>query len=166
MTITLIGMPGAGKTCMGKALSRKLNMKVIDGDKLIEQRTGKKLHEIITDVGLEGFKKIEEETLLSINEDNIIISPGGSAVYYESVMEHFKKMGIVLYIYVSPKVLIDRLGDFSKRGIVLKEGQTINDLFAERTPLMEKYADIKINCNGSAYSYYQREAIEKIKKYM
>lgn len=166
MTITLIGMPGAGKTCMGKALSRKLNMKVIDGDKLIEQRTGKKLHEIISEKGLDGFKKIEEETLLSINEDNIIISPGGSAVYYESVMEHFKKKGIVVYLYVSPEVLIDRLGDFSKRGIVLKEGQTIRDLFDERTPLMEKYADIKINCNGSAYAYYQREAIQKIRKYM
>ena len=166
MTITLIGMPGAGKTCMGKALSRKLKMKVIDGDKLIEQRTGKKLHEIISEQGLEGFKKIEEETLLSITEDNIIISPGGSAVYYDNVMQHFKKMGIVVYIYVSPEVLIERLGDFSKRGIVLKDGQTINDLFDERSPLMEKYADITINCNGSAYPLYQKEAISKIKKFI
>ena len=166
MTITLIGMPGAGKTCMGKALSRKLNMKVIDGDKLIEQRTGKKLHEIIAEVGNEGFKKIEEETLLSITDDNIIVSPGGSAVYYDSVMQHFKKKGIILYIYVSPEILIERLGDFSKRGIVLKEGQTINDLFDERTPLMEKYADITVNCSGNSYALYQKEAVRKIRKYM
>lgn len=166
MTITLIGMPGAGKSCMGRALSRKLKMKMIDGDRLIESRTGKKLHQIISEVGLDGFKKIEEETLLSINEDNIIISPGGSAVYYDSVMQHFKKMGIVIYIYVGADMLIKRLGDFSKRGIVLKEGQTIDDLFAERAPLLEKYADIKINCNGTAYPAYQSEAIRKIKEYM
>lgn len=166
MTITLIGMPGAGKSCMGRALSRKLKMKMIDGDRLIESRTGKKLHEIISEVGLEGFKKIEEETLLSITEDNIIIAPGGSAIYYDSVMQHFKKMGVVVYIYVSPEILLKRLGDFSKRGIVLKDGQSINDLFAERVPLLEKYADIKINCNGTAYPAYQSEAIRKIREYM
>ena len=166
MNIVFIGMPGSGKSCMGRALSRKLKMKMIDGDRLIESRTGKKLHEIISEVGLKGFKKIEEETLLSITEDNIIIAPGGSAIYYDSVMQHFKKMGVVVYIYVSPEILLKRLGDFSKRGIVLKDGQSINDLFAERVPLLEKYADIKINCNGTAYPAYQSEAIRKIREYM
>ena len=83
-----------------------------------------------------------------------------------TIVEHFKKMGIVIYIYVGADMLIKRLGDFSKRGIVLKEGQTIDDLFAERAPLLEKYADIKINCNGTAYPAYQSEAIRKIKEYM
>ena len=166
MTVTLIGMPGAGKTCMGKALARKLKMKVVDGDRLIEERMGKKLYEIIDEVGLDGFKKIEEEVLLSINEDNIIISPGGSAVYYDGVMQHFKKNGLVVYLYVSPETLLVRLGDFSKRGIVLKEGQTIKDLYDERAPLMEKYADITINCNGTAYGKYQKTALMQIEKRM
>ncbi len=164
MTVTLIGMPGAGKSCMGKALSRKLKMKLVDGDRLIEERTGKKLYEIIDEEGLEGFKKIEEETLLSITEDNIIISPGGSAIYYDKVMQHFKERGIVIYLYVSPATLLARLGDFSKRGIVLKEGQTIKDLYDERAPLMEKYADIKLNCDGVAYGKYQKTALELIQK--
>ena len=162
MTITLIGMPGAGKTCMGKALSKKLGMRVVDGDHLIEKTTGKKLQAIINEKGLDEFKRIEEETLLSINEDNIIITPGGSAVYYENVMNHFKKNGIVVYLYVSPRNLLRRLGDFSKRGIVLKPGQTIDDLYEERKPLLEKYADITVNCDGGRYSYYQRDAMEKI----
>ncbi len=166
MTVTLIGMPGAGKTCMGKALSRKLKMKVIDGDKLIERRIGKKLHAIISEEGLDVFKRIEEETLLSIDEDNIIISPGGSAVYYDSAMCHFKKKGIVVYLYVSPETITKRLGDFSKRGIVLKDGQTINDLYNERAPLMEKYADITINCDGNSYTKYQNELINEVKKYL
>ncbi len=165
MTITLIGMPGAGKTCMGKALARKLGMRVVDGDHLIESIHGKKLQSIINENGIDAFKKIEEETLLSITDDNIIITPGGSAIYYDTVMKHFASMGPVVYLYVSPRNLIRRLGDYSKRGIVLKPAQTIEDLFLERRPLLEKYADITVNCDGGYYSYYQKDAIEKIKAF-
>jgi shikimate kinase len=165
MTVTLIGMPGAGKPCMGKAISKKMNMRVIDGDRLMEQNTGRKLQSIIDEDGLDAFKQLERETLLSIKEDNIIITPGGSAVYYEDVMEHFRSLGVVVYLYVSPQNLIRRLGDFSKRGIVLKPGQTIEDLFEERRPLLEKYAHITVNCDGGRYSHYQSEAIRLIKEF-
>lgn len=165
MTITLIGMPGSGKTCMGKALSRKLGMRVVDGDHLIENNTGRKLQNIIDEDGLEEFKRIERETLLSINEDNIIVTPGGSAIYYDDVMNHFKSLGIVVYLYVGTENLLKRLGDYSKRGIVLKPGQTILDLFNERRPLLEKYADIKVNCDGSFYSFYQKDAIRQIQSF-
>ena len=120
MTFTLIGMPGCGKSCMARSLSRKLKMKYIDGDKLIERTFGKRLWEIIGELGMEGFKEIEEKTLLSINDDNAIIAPGGSSVYYPSVMEHCKKLGKIIYLYCSYEVIEQRLGDFSKRGFVLK----------------------------------------------
>ena len=166
MIITLIGMPASGKTCMGKTLSQKLHMKVIDGDKLIETIHNKKLHEIISEVGLEGFKKIEEETLLSINDDNVIISPGGSAVYYDSFMTKCKERGVVVYLYASPQTLLERLGDFSKRGIVLPDGFTIKDLYNERAPLFEKYADITIDCDGQAYSKYRYQIVASVKDYI
>lgn len=166
MVITLIGMPASGKTCMGKTLAQKLHMKVIDGDKLIESIHGKKLHEIIDEVGLEGFKKIEEETLLSINEDNIIVTPGGSAVYYESFMKKSKERGPVVYLFASPETLLIRLGDFSKRGIVLPEGFTIKDLYNERAPLFEKYADIVVDCDGLAYSKYRYRTVAAVKAYI
>jgi len=162
MNIIFIGMPGAGKSCMGKIASRKFRMKIIDGDKLIEKNTGRNLQDIIDEDGLEAFKKLEEETLLSIKEDNVIISPGGSAIYYESVMEHFRENGIIVYLYIGKRTLKERLGDFSKRGVVLKDGQTLDDLFDEREPLLEKYADVKINCDGRAYSKYQAELISKL----
>lgn len=165
MTITLIGMPGCGKSCMGRAISGKLKLKNIDTDKYIEQKIGKKLNEIIEESGIEEFKRIEEETLLSIKEDNVILSTGGSAVYYESVMNYYKSLGPVIYLYVSIDVLIERLGDFSKRGIVMKPGQTIHDLYKERCTLYEKYADITINCDGKAYPKYQAALISAIKKY-
>ena len=166
MVITLIGMPASGKTCMGKTLSQKLHMKVIDGDKLIESTYNKKLHEIISEVGLDGFKKIEEETLLSIDEDNVIISPGGSAVYYDSFMSKCKQRGLVIYLYAGPETLLERLGDFSKRGIVLPDGFTIKDLYNERAPLFEKYADITINCDGQSYSKYRYQIVAAVKDYI
>jgi shikimate kinase len=160
MIITFIGMPGAGKSCMGRAIAKKLGMRVIDGDRLIESVKGKKLFDIIEESGQDGFKKIEEEVLLSIKDDNVIITPGGSAVYYDSVMRNFKEKGIVIYLYVSPQNLLKRLGDYSKRGIVLKEGQTIEDLYNERAPLFEKYADLKLDCNGTRYTFYQKELLK------
>ena len=166
MNITLIGMPASGKSCMARYLSKKMKMKTIDGDRLIEAVTGRELQDIIDTDGLDEFKRIEEEVLLSIEEDGLIISPGGSAIYYPSVMEHFKKKGIIIYLYASVEVIIDRLGDFSRRGVALKPGQTIYDLYDERTPLLEKYADIVVNCDGAAFSRYQASAYEQIKDFM
>ena len=165
MTITFIGMPASGKSCMGRALSRKLKMKLVDADRIIESNCGMKLQEIIDSKGMEEFKKIEEDTLLSISGDNLIISPGGSAVYYDAAMQHLKSLGPVIYLYCSSDVIIRRLGDFSKRGVVLNPGQTILDLYNERHALYKRYADITVNCSGNAYTRYQSEVIEAIKKY-
>ena len=166
MNITLIGMPASGKSCMARYLSKKFKMKTVDGDRLIEQMTGRELQEIIDNDGLDEFKRIEEEVLLTIKDEDMIVSPGGSAIYYPSVMENFKKQGIVVYLYASVEVIIDRLGDFSKRGVALRPGQTIYDLYDERTPLLEKYADVIVSCDGSAFGKYQAAAYEKIRKYI
>ena len=163
MTITIIGMPGCGKSCMGKALARKLKLKNIDGDRLIERVTGRKLQNIIDEDGLDAFMELERKTLLSIDSDGLVISPGGSSVYYRDVMEHFKRIGKVIYLYCSYEVIVSRLGDFSSRGVVLKPGQTLKDLYEERCRLYEKYADIVIDCSGNAYPKYQARAISAIK---
>ncbi len=162
MVFTLIGMPGCGKSCMGRAISKKLGMKNIDADKVIEQKKGKKLHELIEEFGLDGFKRIEEEVLLSIDLDNIILSTGGSAVYYPKVMEYYKKIGKIIYLYCSYEVIEQRLGDFSKRGVVLKPDQTLKDLYEERTALYKKYADIIVDCSGNSYGQYQSRVLAAI----
>ena len=165
MVITFIGMPGCGKSCMGRAVAGKLKMKLIDSDKLIERRYGKKLQELIDELGVEEFRRIEEETLLSIEGDNLIISTGGSAIYSDAGMKHMRELGKVFYLFCSYDTIKERIGDFSKRGIVLKPGQTIRDLYDERAPLYKKYADVTILCDGNAYTQYQGAVIRAAKRY-
>ena len=165
MVITIIGMPGCGKSCMGRAIAGKLKMKLVDSDKLIEKKYGKKLQELIDELGTDEFRKIEEEALLSIEGDNLIVSTGGSAVYSDAGMRHLKALGKVFYLFCSADTIVQRVGDFSKRGIVLKPGQTIKDLFNERAPLYKKYADVTILCDGNAYPQYQSAVIRAVKRF-
>ena len=166
MVITFVGMPGCGKSCMGRAMAGKLRMKLIDSDKLIEKRYGKKLYELIDERGVEEFRRIEEETLLSIEGDNLIVSTGGSAIYSDAGIKHLKTLGKVFYLFCSYETVVERIGDFSKRGIVLKPGQTIKDLYNERAPLYKKYADVTILCDGKAYPQYQSAVIRAAKRFM
>lgn len=165
MVITLIGMPGCGKSCMGRALAGKLKMKLIDSDRLIEKRQGKKLQELIDELGVDAFRKIEEETICSIEGDNLIVSTGGSAVYSDAAMKHMKSIGKIIYLYCSFETVKTRVGDFSKRGVVLREGQTLRDLYDERVPLYRQYADATILCDGNAFPQYQSAAIRLINRY-
>ena len=157
MNYILIGMAGCGKSCLGRAVARKVKMRNVDVDKLIEEKYGKHLSEIIDEVGVDKFKEIERETLLSLDYKDTIISTGGSAIYYPEAMVHLKSIGTIVYIYTSLSVLLDRIGDFQKRGMVMKDGQTIEDLYTERKQLYEKYADITLNCNGNDYPSYQED---------
>ena len=128
-------------------------------------RYGKKLQELIDELGVEEFRRLEEETLLSIEGDNLIISTGGSAIYSEAGMNHLKKLGKVFYLFCSYETVLERIGDFSKRGIVLKPGQTMRDLYNERAPLYKKFADVTILCDGNAYPQYQSAVIRAAKRY-
>ena len=165
MIFTLIGMPGAGKSCMGKYVSRKLGLSLIDSDKLIEERFGKKLQTILDELGVDAFRQVEEEVLLSIDAEpdkHYILSTGGSAVYSKSGMEYLRTKGKIIYLYCSSENIIARIKNPTDRGIVLKPGQTLEDLFLERTPLYSSYADITFSVDGTAYSRYQKELIKVI----
>ena len=151
MIFILIGMPGAGKSSMGKIVARRLHMRLVDVDRIMESHEGMKLHTFIQERGMDAFCKLEEETLLSMGEENTIISTGGSAIYYPRAMEHFRKIGKVIYLYASLDTIVERIGDFSRRGVVMREGQTIEELYEERCRLYEKYADAIVNCDGNAY---------------
>lgn len=146
--IILIGMPAVGKSTVGVIVAKRLGYNFIDTDILIQEETGKLLREIIAQQGIEGFLKVEDAVNSRVNVTKTVISPGGSVVYCENAMKHYKEIGKILYLKVSYETISKRLKNAKKRGVVLKEGQTLEDLYNERVKLFEKYADITVSEDG------------------
>ena len=146
--IVLIGMPGCGKSTIGVVLAKNLGYRFIDSDLVIQSRTKRKLSSIIEKSGLDGFLKIENEINASIRARKSVIATGGSAVYGKEAMEQKKKKGVIVYLQLPLDEISRRLGDLTARGVAIKEGQTLSDLYEERTPLYRQYADITVDCLG------------------
>lgn len=142
MNITLIGMPGCGKSTVGVLLAKIMGYGFLDCDLLIQNETGKLLHELIEEYGNDGFIKIENDVISGIYTKHSIIATGGSAVYGKDAMEHLKQNSTVVYIKLSYKEIENRLGDLNERGVVLPDGKNLKELYDERCVLYEKYADI------------------------
>lgn len=156
--IILIGMPGAGKSTVGVVLAKKLGYSFVDADLVIQSLEGKLLHELIAERGVEGFWKLEETVGESIEAARTVIATGGSAVYGEKAMAHYKQIGTVVYLSLPLEEIRERLGDLTERGVTLRDGQGLEELYAERQPLYEKYADVTVDCEGFSI----REIVEKI----
>lgn len=146
--IVLIGMPGCGKSTVGVVLAKALGYHFIDSDLLIQGKEHRLLSEIIEEDGLENFNRIEEEVNLSIEAEKTVIATGGSVIYGEAAMEHLCRIGTVVYLKLSLEAVTERLGDLTERGVVLRPGQTLEDLYIERVPLYEKYAHVVIDEEG------------------
>lgn len=145
--MVLIGMPGAGKSTVGVVLAKKLGYGFVDSDLVIQEKYGKLLHELIEEHGVEGFWKLENEVNASLNRHKCVIATGGSAVYGEEAMEHLRESGTVIYLKLPYQEVADRLGDLNARGVTMFPGQSLKDLYEERTPLYEKYAHIVVDCD-------------------
>ena len=146
--IVLIGMPGVGKSTIGVVLAKVLGYQFLDSDLLIQKQEKKKLYQIINKKGLEGFMKVEDRVNASIAAEKTVISTGGSVVYCDNAMKHLKSIGTVVYLKLPLDELSKRLGNLRGRGVLLKEGQTLENLYEERVPLYEKYADITVDCSN------------------
>ena len=156
--IILIGMPGCGKSTVGVVLAKALGYAFIDSDLLIQAREELLLSEIIQKSGLEGFLAIEEEVNEGIITSRSVIATGGSVIYGPGAMKHLKEIGKVVYLKLPLEEIAARLGDLTERGVALKEGQTLEGLYLERTPLYETYADLTIDLQGLEI----REAVARI----
>ena len=161
--IILTGMPSCGKSTLGRILAKELGYDFIDTDDVIIQRNGCPLKDILDNEGLDGFIRREEEAICSVDVRRTVIATGGSAVYSPKAMEHLKSLGRIVYICLDYKEVERRLGDLHERGVAIAPGKTLRDLFDERTPLYNKYANLVISVqSGNSI----RQSVNNIKAHL
>lgn len=140
--LILIGMPASGKSTVGVILAKVIGYDFIDTDLLIQKHEGMRLSRIIEEKGIDGFLQVENEVNAAVEASRAVIATGGSAVYGREAMQHFRQIGAVIYLQVDYEEIHRRLHNIRQRGVVLREGQTLRDLYEERHVLYEKYADL------------------------
>ena len=137
-------MAGAGKSSIGKKLANYLKFELIDSDQLIEANQNKSLQEVLVENGIQEFKKIEEEIILSVEFNETVLATGGSAIFSKKAMNHIKSNSSVIYLEVSFEDIMDRIPDFSNRGFIKEADQTIKQAFNERENIYRKLSLIHI----------------------
>lgn len=143
--ITLIGMPGSGKSTLGVLLAKTLGFGFVDTDLVIQQREGDLLQNILDKVGTEAFLDLEADAICSVDCEKTVIAPGGSVICRERGIEHLRSLGPVVYLRIPCDVLERRIHNMGSRGIAFRPGETLKDIYDYRTPLYEKYADIVVD---------------------
>ena len=146
--ITLIGMPSSGKSTIGVLLAKRLGYSFVDVDIVIQEKEGRLLKEIIADEGLDGFLEVENRINAGVNVNRSVIAPGGSVIYGKEAMEHYKQISQIVYLKLSFEGVERRIGNVVDRGVALRNGMTLRDLYDERVPYYEKYADITVDETG------------------
>ena len=160
--LVLIGMPGAGKSTVGVVLAKNMGLRFLDSDLCIQEEENRLLHEIIAQDGLDAFLTIENRVNGFLQVKNSVIATGGSVVYGQEAMEHLTEIGTVIYLQLPYEEIENRLGDLTKRGVAFQDGQSLKDLYKERVPLYEKYAEITIDCQEKAIRDIVAEIAEKM----
>ena len=160
--ISLIGMPGVGKSTVGVVLAKRMGLDFIDSDLEIQRQTGKFLYEIIKEQGLKGFIQVENRINSSINTDHSLIATGGSVIYGKEAMQHLHDISVIVYLKLSYESLQVRLGSLEERGVAIEKGQTLFGLYKERIPYYERYADLTILCEEKGISSIAKEIEEKV----
>ena len=160
--IILIGMPGSGKSTIGVLLAKVLSRDFVDTDLLIQAAEGRRLQETIDSDGLDDFLALEERHVLALDVQGAVIATGGSVVYSEEAMRHLKRRGTVVYLLLPMSDLEARITDMDSRGVVIAPWQTLADLYHERLPLYEHFADITIDCAGLSHGQVVQAILEAL----
>lgn len=161
--IILIGMPGAGKSTCGVLAAKLLLKNFFDTDLLIQNLEGKSLQAVIDEKGTEYFQSAEENAILSLDINGTVIATGGSVVYSEKAMAHLKSLGKIIYLHLDYETMKRRIRNVSTRGLVLHNGSTLKDMYDERLPLYEKYAEKIIICDGNTVEETAHKILESAK---
>lgn len=160
--LVLIGMPGVGKSTIGVLLAKAANRNFLDTDVHIQSCEGRSLQEIIDADGPDAFCRLEERHVLEINVCGHVIATGGSVVYSDRAMGHLKTSGPAIHLYLPPDLLRRRLEDLNTRGVVIRPGEALEQLYEERLPLYRRYADVTVDCTGKTHEQVVAEVLRYI----
>jgi len=163
--VVLIGMPGAGKSTLGVLLAKELSRSFLDTDIYIQAREGLALQSILEERGVDHFLQVEESHVLSLKLERHVIATGGSIVYSPRAMAHLKNRGIAVLLELSLPLLVERIQDMDSRGIAMAPGQDLGNLYREREPLYDRYADIRISCDHKGHEAVLREILSRLDAY-
>lgn len=144
-------MPAVGKSTVGVLLAKMNAMAFVDTDLIIQEHERMSLQDVLSKNGPDGLKRIEEHCILSIDQRNAVIATGGSVVYSSTAMQHLKEDGVIVYLQAPLDVIQQRLVNLDSRGVLKRPGQNLEDLYAERMPLYEKYADYIVNAGSGTH---------------
>ena len=162
--IVLIGMPAVGKSTVGVILAKILGYKFIDTDIVIQEKENRLLRDIITSEGVDGFIETENRIISALKAEKADIATGGSVVYGRQAMKNLSDNGTVVYLKLDYAKLKYRLGNIRNRGVVIRKGQRLSELYNERCPLYESYADIIIDENGRSIEKTVEHILEKLQQ--
>ena len=162
VNISLIGMPGVGKSTVGVLLAKAISWSFLDTDVIIQVAEERLLRDIIHTEGIERFVQIEQRHVLSLDRRKHVIATGGSVVYGPAAMEHLRSLGTVVHLDLPLPILERRLFDLNGRGVVMSPGQTLPGIFQRRLPLYRQYADFTIQCTHRT----QEQIVDEIIAYL
>lgn len=140
--IVLIGMPGSGKSTLGRRIAQQRGVGFIDTDVLIERSENMDIQAIINRRGIGYLHRLESEVLNGIRTQHHVIATGGSAVYSATAMQHFGRMGWRVYLKISLSTLLRRVNNVNSRGLAKMPQHSLPRLYKERLPLYEQAADV------------------------
>lgn len=140
--IVLVGMPGSGKSTLGVQLAQTLGLAFVDTDAVIQEKYGDQLQNILDEHGVDAFLALEEEIVASLELNNTVIATGGSVIYGPRAMAHLREGGVIVYIKLPYETIEKRISNLATRGVTLRAGQTLRDLYDERIPLYEAGCDV------------------------
>jgi len=159
--LVFLGMMGSGKSSIGYLVSKKLNLKFIDIDNIIEDKVGMKISLIFEEKGEKYFRDIEQEiTLEKLKTNSNVISLGGGAFINEKIRKEILNNHFSFYLYCDSDILVKRIRSSKKRPIAFKSSnKEIKDLIKKRSKIYAK-SKFKINCNMLTKSEIVKEVIK------
>lgn len=160
-SIVLIGMPGSGKTTVGKCLAHILGWRFVDTDLEIVAMAGKSLQDIVMQHGVAGLMKVESEALASIAlTEPTVVASGGSAIFAKTAISQLRERALIVYLEASVPTLQQRVGNWDRRGIVKNSSQTLEEVFVEREPLYRQLAHVSVDADNGT----MEDVAERVKR--